>query len=252
MSEKRVGVGGGCHWCTEAVFQVLLGVSKVEQGWLASTGEHSELSEGVIVTYEPSQIALRDLVEVHLQTHSSSSDHSLRSRYRSAIYSFDLEEIARLELLLRELEEKLGRALITKALEYSHFRASRENIRDYYKKRPDKPFCSRHIEPKLEFLLEHYPWLVDHEVLPILTEDQVLEKIVALPNGFKEVKYRDRAYGLRKESFNEEQSFKVYAEELGGRDHISLNFYQTSTAKHVRPCEMPLQKVLAFLRGMGF
>jgi hypothetical protein len=44
----------------------------------------------------------------------------------------------------------------------------------------------------------------------------------------------------------------VYAEELGGTDIVSTNVYLAGGDEHLRPCEMPTEKVLAFLRGVEF
>lgn len=75
---KKIGFGGGCHWCTEAVFQSLKGVKSVQQGWIASKNEHFEFSEAVIVDFDPSSIPLKVLIEIHLHTHKSTSEHSMR------------------------------------------------------------------------------------------------------------------------------------------------------------------------------
>ena len=85
---QKIAFGGGCHWCTEAVFQSIKGVLKVEQGFVASTKKNSSFSEAVIVHFEDSKIALKTLIEIHLHTHKSTSNHSMRSKYRSAIYTF--------------------------------------------------------------------------------------------------------------------------------------------------------------------
>jgi peptide-methionine (S)-S-oxide reductase len=73
-----VGLGGGCHWCTEGVFTSLIGITKVDQGWIASNSEHFSLYEAIEVYFDPAVISLSDLIEIHLHTHASSSNHSMR------------------------------------------------------------------------------------------------------------------------------------------------------------------------------
>ena len=84
----KIAFGGGCHWCTEAVFQSLLGVSKVEQGFVASTGQHNSFSEAVIVHFNVEDITLKTLTEIHLNTHKRTSNHSMRTKYRSGCIRF--------------------------------------------------------------------------------------------------------------------------------------------------------------------
>ena len=63
---EKIGFGGNCHWFTEAIIQSFTGVVKVDQGSIASTGEHSAFSEAVIVVFDPSVITLHTLIEIHL------------------------------------------------------------------------------------------------------------------------------------------------------------------------------------------
>ena len=90
-SISKIGFGGGCHWCTEAIFQSLIGVENVQQGWIASNGDNSSFSEAVIVEYNATIIPIEVLIEIHLHTHKSTSSHSMRKKYRSAIYVFNKE-----------------------------------------------------------------------------------------------------------------------------------------------------------------
>ena len=78
----RIAFGGGCHWCTEAVYNSIKGILSVEQGFVASEGEDSSFSEAVIVRYDPINISLEDLILIHLHTHKSTSNHSMRKKYR--------------------------------------------------------------------------------------------------------------------------------------------------------------------------
>jgi peptide-methionine (S)-S-oxide reductase len=68
MELTKTAFGGGCHWCTEAVFQSLIGVAKVEQGWVASTAKNNTFSEAVIVYFDDNKIDLKTLIDIHLAT----------------------------------------------------------------------------------------------------------------------------------------------------------------------------------------
>lgn len=149
---KKIGLGGGCHWCTEAVFQTLEGVKKVEQGYISSEGEAESFSEAVIVHFVPKKRFLKTLLKVHLITHNSTSNHSFRNKYRSAVYYFAPEDGEEAGEILEELQENFEEKLVTQVLPFKEFKESRESIRDYYKKNPNAPFCKRYVEPKLELV----------------------------------------------------------------------------------------------------
>jgi len=71
-----------------------------------------------------------------------------------------------------------------------------------------------------------------------------------LPIGFSEVIYANKKYGVTKTDFNNGKSVKVFAEELGGNNFISFNFYVTSNNKTLLPCEMSKEKVMHFLKNL--
>ena len=145
---QKIAFGGGCHWCTEAIFDSLKGVQKVEQGWINS-------SEAVIVHFDESQISMDILIEIHLFIHSSTSDHSLREKYRSAIYSFTDSQESEAQHILHVKQKLFEKPLITKVYPFEDFRLNEEKYLNYYKKNVDKPFCQTYIEPKLKILLEN-------------------------------------------------------------------------------------------------
>ncbi|WP_299535988.1 peptide-methionine (S)-S-oxide reductase [Ulvibacterium sp.] len=153
---KRIAFGGGCHWCTEAVFQSLKGVEKVEQGFIASEAGNETFSEAVIVSYFPDEISLKDLVLIHLFTHESTTDHSLRNKYRSAIYTMSTGDQEELESKWDEFQGQFAGKLITKILPFKAFSPSEEMFRNYYYSNPGRPFCKKYIDPKLELLRKKF------------------------------------------------------------------------------------------------
>lgn len=152
---KKIGFGGGCHWCTEAVFQSLRGVERVEQGWIASVAPDRTFSEAVIVHYNEG-ISIEVLIEIHLLTHSSSNDHSMRQKYRSAVYYFDNADNQRVLQKIHQLSIENNTRYITRSLPYKSFRKNSENQINYYLKNRQAPFCRTYINPKLSVLREKY------------------------------------------------------------------------------------------------
>jgi len=75
-------------------------------------------------------------------------------------------------------------------------------------------------------------------------------KIQALDDGAYDVSYENRRYLLRKETLLEGKLIKLYSEELGGNNFISLNFYPHVNNGLLKPCEMPEEKVKAFVLGL--
>ncbi len=153
---SKIALGGGCHWCTEAVFQSLKGVTEVLQGYVASNEEHVGFSEAVIVHFNPEVLPLEVLIDVHLQTHKSTSNHSMRSKYRSAIYTYSKAQHQEAMCILQELQAQFALPVITKVMPFKAFKASRDALQNYYYSDPKKPFCERFITPKLNLLLERF------------------------------------------------------------------------------------------------
>ena len=152
----RIGFGGGCHWCTEAVFQSLAGVERVEQGFIRSQPSADSWSEAVIVHFDTGQIDLATLVEVHVRTHSSTANHSMRSKYRSALYVFDDGQANEASATLSKLQSEFHGKLVTAVLEFVDFKVSDERFQNYYATNPDRPFCKRYIDPKLDIIRKKF------------------------------------------------------------------------------------------------
>ncbi|WP_104419823.1 peptide-methionine (S)-S-oxide reductase [Neolewinella xylanilytica] len=154
---KRIGLGGGCHWCTEGVFVSLPGVKRVDQGWIGSAPPYEAPSEAVIVHFDPGRISLEALIDVHLQTHSATRAHIFRGKYRSAVYYYSEEERRESERILSALGRALDEPLLTKVLPLRVFTFSLPEHRDYYRSDPERPFCRRYITPKLDRLRADRP-----------------------------------------------------------------------------------------------
>ncbi|MGW9686728.1 peptide-methionine (S)-S-oxide reductase [Flagellimonas sp. 2504JD1-5] len=163
MNISKIALGGGCHWCTEAVFLSLRGVQKVKQGFVSIKEEKNGFSEAVVITYDRTIISMMDLIQVHLHTHKSTSAHSFRNKYRSAIYVYSEEDFKQATSILNELQSDFEQELVTKVHYFAKFKPSEEQFHNYYYSNPEKPFCETYISPKLKTILSKFGNLANRE-----------------------------------------------------------------------------------------
>ncbi|GIC75554.1 peptide-methionine (S)-S-oxide reductase [Moritella sp. F3] len=171
---KKIGLSGTCYWCTEAIFLSLRGVTKVEQGWLSSFADDDWFTEGIIVTYMPDVISLKNLIAIHLHTHSSTKTHSMRDKYRSAVYAMEPYQLTEIKHNLAVLQDEFEQPLITRAYKFNQFKPSDESMQNYYYNDPQRPFCENIISPKLTKLLDSHASLMNKAKLPasIITDEE--------------------------------------------------------------------------------
>jgi peptide-methionine (S)-S-oxide reductase len=162
-TQSKIGLGGGCHWCTEGVFDSLIGVTKVNQGWIASNGENADFSEAIEVNFDPAVISLSDLIEIHLYTHASTSNHSMRGKYRSAIYTYDDDQFKQASNILHILRADFDKPIITQIYPFESFKQNKAELQDYFYSAPERPFCQTYIQPKLKLLIARFNRQVDQD-----------------------------------------------------------------------------------------
>jgi peptide-methionine (S)-S-oxide reductase len=120
----------------------------------------------VIVRFDPTIISLVTLAEIHLRTHSANGSYSPGGRYRSAIYVFDVDQRRDATRVIAEFQQASGEAARTVVLEVSGFKPSDARYQNYYRTDPDRPFCRRFIDPKLDYLRRHFAEIALPEETP--------------------------------------------------------------------------------------
>lgn len=163
-NERRVTFGGGCFWCTEAVFQELTGVIKVESGYSGGkiksptyrevTSGRTGHAEVVEVTYDQTKISYEDLVKIHLTTHNPTTLNSQGadkgSQYRSIVF-YRTEEEQQLAIeAIQEVQQSLDEMIVTELKIFEAFYVAEAYHQDYYASNPSKAYCQAVINPKLK------------------------------------------------------------------------------------------------------
>ena len=164
-STEQATLGGGCFWCTEAVFQELRGVASVRSGYAGGqtqaptyeqvcSGETGH-AEVVQVTYDPEVISYRQLLEVFFSTHDPTTKDrqgaDVGTQYRSIIFYHDDDQRRIAQDMMAEIEREdiFGAPLVTEVEPASRFWPAEEYHRDYYRRNPGAGYCAAVIAPKL-------------------------------------------------------------------------------------------------------
>jgi peptide-methionine (S)-S-oxide reductase len=177
MNETRTIVfGGGCFWCTEAIFKMLKGVSEVVPGYAGGktlSPTYERVSEGntghaevIRVTYDPQIITLEDLFTVFFGSHDPTTVNrqgaDVGEQYRSVIFYANEEEKITAEKISKEIQESLtdGTSVVTQILPLDMFYPAESYHKDYYAQNTSAPYCQIVIEPKIEKIKKRFAELV--------------------------------------------------------------------------------------------
>lgn len=157
-------IGGGCFWCTEAVFQEVKGVEKVISGYTGGKAPgrptYREICSGltghaevVQVTYDANIISFEDIILIFMTTHDPTTLNrqgaDVGTQYRSVIYYHSNDQRKSAEAVLNQLKQVYDQPIVTEISPLGIFYDAEEYHQDYYKNNSEQGYCQVVINPKL-------------------------------------------------------------------------------------------------------
>lgn len=163
---EKATFGGGCFWCTEALFQYLDGVTKVTSGYSggdianpsyeAVCGGTTGHAEVIQVTYDPAKITYDQLLEAFWQSHDPTQlnrqGNDVGTQYRSVIFYHNDEQRKEAEFYKEKLLQSgaYDKPVVTEISPLKNFYKAEDYHQNYYNQNGSQPYCSYVIRPKLE------------------------------------------------------------------------------------------------------
>lgn len=163
---QKVTFGGGCFWCTEAVFQNLSGVEVVVSGYMGGKTEHptyDEVSSGnsghaevVQVTFDEEKITFEELLLVFFKTHDPTTlnkqGNDIGTQYKSVVFYDGEEQKYQTEQMIARLnsEKVFDQPIVTEISPITCFYEAENYHQNYFNQNRDKPYCAFVIQPKLD------------------------------------------------------------------------------------------------------
>jgi peptide-methionine (S)-S-oxide reductase len=164
-TQELATLAGGCFWCLEAVYEQLQGVVKVESGYSGGTVAHPTYrqvctgttghAEVVQMTFDPSVISYRELLEVFFDIHDPTTLNrqgaDVGTQYRSAIYYHSPAQKETAEQMIRELEAsgKWRDPIVTEVTAFDVFYRAENYHQEYFRNNGNQPYCRAVIAPKV-------------------------------------------------------------------------------------------------------
>jgi peptide-methionine (S)-S-oxide reductase len=159
-------LGGGCFWCTEAIYQDLIGVEKVLSGYsggylakptykqvTSGTSGHAEVIQ---VFYDPAIISFDEILEIFWSTHDPTTLNrqgaDVGPQYRSAVFYHSESQKEKAERYKNKLNESgaFDKAIVTEVTPFSNFYVAEDYHQNYFKDNGMQPYCQFVIRPKVE------------------------------------------------------------------------------------------------------
>jgi peptide-methionine (S)-S-oxide reductase len=170
-------LAGGCFWCTEAVFQRVKGVHKVQSGFCGGhiknpayrevVTERTGHAEAVEITYDPNIISFKELLQVFFATHDPTTlnrqGHDVGTHYRSAVFYTNEQQREAAKTYIKELTDQgaFENPIVTEVTAATPFYKA-ENYHDaYYNNNREQGYCQYVIDPKVRKLMNNYSHLTN-------------------------------------------------------------------------------------------
>lgn len=164
--------GGGCFWCTEAVFKMLKGVTKVEPGYAGGTVANpiyeqvctgtTGHAEVIRIEYDPTQVSYRTLMTVFFASHDATQlnrqGNDVGPQYRSAVFPTTPEQTSEAHAFIKELDASAGTGdpIVTTIEEGATFYPAEDYHKNYYANNKSAGYCQVIIAPKLQKVQEQF------------------------------------------------------------------------------------------------
>lgn len=170
--------GGGCFWCTEAVFKMLKGVSEVYPGYAGGTVPNPTYeqvctgdtghAEVVVVEYDPSIIEYKDLMTVFFGSHNPTEKNrqgaDVGTQYRSVIFYTTEKQKEEAEKYIAEINGVgEGKPIVTEVEPLTEVYKAESYHKDYYTNHSTAGYCQLVIEPKLDKVKERFAKLLKEQ-----------------------------------------------------------------------------------------
>jgi peptide-methionine (S)-S-oxide reductase len=156
-------LGGGCFWCLEAVYLEVLGVTKVESGYMgghqadpsyeqvcAGTTGHAEV---VRLEFDPQQISYRDILEIFFTIHDPTTlnrqGNDVGTQYRSVIYSTSPEQDSTARHVMAEMANVWDAPIVTELAPAGTWYRAEDYHQDYFRQHPLQGYCAFVVAPKV-------------------------------------------------------------------------------------------------------
>ena len=165
-------LGGGCFWCTEAVFNELRGVEKAESGYSGGNVEKPSYedvctgttghAEVVQVTFDPKTISYKDLLQVFFTLHDPTTLNrqgaDVGTQYRSVVFYRDEKQRMVAEEVIKEVNASKiwKRPLVTELAPLKAFYKAEDYHQEFFQKNQQSSYCQVVIEPKIAKLRQYY------------------------------------------------------------------------------------------------
>ena len=177
MSElQTITLGGGCFWCTEAVFVKVRGVTDVESGYCnghVTKPSYEQVCSGdtghnevVKLVFDPAQISLREILEIFFVIHDPTTlnrqGNDAGTQYRSGIYVSTPEQGEIASNMLAEMTQAklFGRPIVTEVMPLSNYWPAEDYHQDFFERNPFQGYCMAVAGPKVEKFRKTFARLV--------------------------------------------------------------------------------------------